>query len=233
MKMNVTNMEKYFLLALSMIGVLTVNAQDDDTNKKPQDGKKSWYFQPGAIFVSFDESAELNAAGNPVPDASLNLSNSTLPGVQVGYHLSDNISLSTVVTVPVKTTATGTGAVAGITVGEATIIPLDLIGNYHFYLGGFQPFFGAGINYTIISQIEDANVLNIEADNTFGFVLRGGFDFMFSKNWGFNASVLYHFITTDLSGTLDPAIPGLGGAPITSEVQINPLAVQVGITYKL
>ncbi|RKR07974.1 outer membrane protein [Maribacter vaceletii] len=216
------------VVTLALLLVPKVFLAQDNSDKD-----KGWYIQPGILLVNFLEDSEVSAAGAPIPGASLKLSNDTSPSVQFGYNFSKKFSISSLVAIPPKTTATGEGPLDGLTAGKVSFVPIILSANYHFTLKNFKPFIGAGINYTIISKEEDANIINLKADNMFGPIIRGGFDFMFSKKWGFNASATMNFIKTDLTGSVDPSIPDLGGAPVEASVTVNPLAIQLGLVYKL
>lgn len=230
MKTQNTKLIAIFICIMALpLTMFSQENNDADTDKK----KSGWYIQPGVLFVNFIEDSKVNAAGSEIPDATVELSNETTPSIQFGYYLSEKFSISSLIALPPTTTITGKGAIEGLTIGEVTFMPIIVSGNYHFNISkNIEPFIGAGLNYTIITKEEDANILNLQAEDMFGFVLRGGFNIMFSENWGFNASATMNFISTDIEGSVDPLIPGLGGAPVTAEVDVNPLGIQVGAVYK-
>ncbi|SEB45352.1 Outer membrane protein W [Tenacibaculum sp. MAR_2009_124] len=205
-----------FLLFLSTIGVS--NAQ------------KGFYAQAGFLQISFQESSSVSIAGNTIDGATLKLSDPSTGAIQIGYFLNDNISLSTVLTIPPKTSIQGEGPLSTLTIGEATITPLFLLGNYHFDIDKFKPFLGAGIVYAIIDT-EDNALTNLEADNAFGISVRGGIDYFFNDKIGINASATYSFLKTDAIGSVASAIPVLGGAPATATLTLNPIAIQFGMVY--
>ncbi len=105
--------------------------------------------------------------------------------------------------------------------------------NYHFtQFGKFQPFIGAGVTYTIILDEEGDAINDLRVDDGFGGLLRVGFDYMMDDHHGLFFSVQKLFVDTEISGTIDPAIPGLGGAPVTGEVGLDPLIIHTGYTYR-
>jgi outer membrane protein len=105
--------------------------------------------------------------------------------------------------------------------------------HYHFQQSGaFQPFLGGGIAYTIVFGTKDNAIVNLRVSNSIGAVIRGGFDVMFSDRWGAFMSVSKVFVTTRASGNANPAIPTLGGAPVSAHVSFNPLILFSGITYR-
>jgi outer membrane protein W len=55
---------------------------------------------------------------------------------------------------------------------------------------------------------------------------------MFSDRWGAFLSVSKVFVSTNASGNADPAIPILGGAPVSAHVSFNPLVLFSGITCR-
>jgi outer membrane protein len=108
-----------------------------------------------------------------------------------------------------------------------------LTANYHFrQFGAFQPFLGAGITYTVVFGTKDSAIVNLRVSNSIGAVIRGGFDVMFSDRWGAFFSVSKIFVTTKASGNANPAVPALGGAPVSAHVNFDPLVLFSGITYR-
>jgi outer membrane protein len=192
-----------------------------------------FYFNLGAAGLLFDTSASINAVGRPLPGSNLRASNNVTLGFGVGYFLTRNVSLLVLLGVPPETTLTGRGTFSGLTLGKVTYGPSMLTANYHFrQFGTFQPFLGAGITYTVVFGTKDNAIVDLRVNNSIGAVIRAGFDVMLSDRWGAFLSVSKVFVSTNASGNANPAIPVLGGAPVSAHVSFNPLVLFSGITCR-
>jgi outer membrane protein len=118
-------------------------------------------------------------------------------------------------------------------VGETKHLPPTVTLQYHFLPDGkFQPYVGAGINYTIF--FDDGAEGALEAlggdleidDNSFGLAGQIGFDYMLNDRWFLNLDFRYISIETDAKVT----IPGVG--TIKEDVDINPFLYGINVGYK-
>ena len=190
-----------------------------------------FYVDVGAAGLLFDTNASIDVAGSPLPGANLHASNNVTLGLGIGYFVTPNISLLTVLGVPPTTTLTGRGVLSGVTLGKVTYGPSMLVANYHFrQFGAFQPFLGAGVTYTVVFGTEDNAITNLKVSNSVGAVIRTGFDAMLSDRWGAFISLSKVFVATNASG--NAAIRPLVGAPISAHVSFNPLVLFSGVTYR-
>jgi outer membrane protein len=190
-----------------------------------------FYVDLGAAGLLFDTNASLDVAGSPLLGSNLHASNNVTLGLGIGYFVTPNISLLTVLGVPPTTTLTGRGVLSGVTLGKVTYGPSMLVANYHFrQFGAFQPFLGAGVTYTVVFGTEDNAITNLKVSNSVGAVIRTGFDAMLSERWGAFISLSKVFVATNASG--NAAIRPLVGAPISAHVSFNPLVLFSGVTYR-
>jgi outer membrane protein len=187
----------------------------------------------GIAGLLFDTNASINVAGNPLPNSNVRASNNVTLGLGVGYFFTPNISVMALVGVPPTTKLSGQGGLSGLTLGKVTYGPSILAANYHFrQFGAFQPYVGAGISYTIIFGTDDSAVVNLRVKNAVGAVIRAGFDVMLSDRWGVFFSANKIFVSTNITGSVNPAIPGLGGAPASANISFDPLILFSGVTYR-
>jgi outer membrane protein len=190
-----------------------------------------FYVDLGAAGLLFDTNASIDVAGRPLLGSNLHASNNVTLGLGIGYFVTPNISLLTVLGVPPTTTLTGRGVLSGVTLGKVTYGPSMLVANYHFrQFGAFQPFLGAGVTYTVVFGTEDNAITNLKVSNSVGAVIRTGFDAMLSDRWGAFISLSKVFVATNASG--NAAIRPLVGAPISAHVSFNPLVLFSGVTYR-
>ena len=95
----------------------------------------------------------------------------------------------------------------------------------------FQPYVGAGINYTwffdteLTSEAEDKGFSGLDLDDSWGFAAQVGMDYMLTDNVMLNAQVRYIDIDTQGSTTF-------GGREVEVDVDVDPFVYMVGLGYK-
>lgn len=219
MKITRTNQPAYGLISLSALALLMASGSATAQ-------ESGWYLELGAAHVEFSEAARVAVAGNPIPESDAILSNNQTVAAGLGYRFDNNFSIIGVIGVPPTTKLKGAGSLAGMDVGEVTYGPAFVTVNYHFpTTGAFKPYIGAGINYTIIFDTEDGDdISNFDADNTSGAVLRAGFEYRINDNHGFFVSANKILISTKATGT----VPAFGGAPVSADIDLDPLIIHAG-----
>ena len=99
----------------------------------------------------------------------------------------------------------------------------------------FQPYVGAGINYTWIydehvsSGAQQAGFSNFKADNSWGWAAQIGADYMINDKWMINGQVRYIDISTTATVETNGVAPGTRAKV---DVDVDPLVYMVGIGYK-
>ena len=190
------------------------------------------YIRVGYAHVSFSMDATPIVGGVVLADANAKASRNQTIGVEFGHFLTHAVSVSLIVGAPPTTSITGTGIMAGVPFGRITYGPAILAANYHVNgLGRFRPFVGAGANYTVILSTHDDAMIHLRAKNAVGFVARGGADVALTRRIGLFASVQKILVSTDINAEVNPAIPGLGGAPVSARAKLDPLIVHTGLTF--
>ncbi|QND73426.1 OmpW/AlkL family protein [Tardiphaga robiniae] len=163
-----------------------------------------------------------------VPGSSLKTSDQVVPELDISYFFTPNLAAELILGVT-KHHVTGDGAIAGLDVGKAWLLPPTLTFQYHFtQFGAFKPYIGAGVNYTwFFSQsASGVGVTSSRLKDAAAPVLQFGFDYMIDKHWGWNVDVKKMWMRPDWEGTL------ASGAAITGQVKLDPWLVGTGITYK-
>ncbi len=112
-------------------------------------------------------------------------------------------------------------AADGTKVGETKHLPPTFSLKYHFTTGSaFNPYLGAGLNYTTFFSTKTTGPLNgldLDLDDSFGFAAQVGFDYEFSDTMMLNFDFRWMNIETDakLDGvfletvTIDPTVYGI------------------------
>ncbi len=116
-----------------------------------------------------------------------------------------------------------------IDLGEVWLLPPTLTAQYHFQPDDpvFRPYIGAGINYTEFFGHDGADPIVHKAHfkPSFGFALQAGVDFPINEHWSINIDVKKVWINTDVKLDTDAGL-------VRADVDINPLIVGVGVSYR-
>lgn len=184
----------------------------------------------GIAFVKWNEGAEINVAGTPLP-GTITATNNTGIEVDAHYFVTPDISIALAVGVPPTTTLSGAGELDGIgTLGTVTYGPGTLTAVYHVNgMGPIKPYLGAGYNYTIIFDTDDALLQDFEAKDATGPVLQAGFDVAINERFGiyFDAKKIFAKSATTWF------LPTTGGlAPGTARVTLDPLVLNAGVSVR-
>jgi len=134
--------------------------------------------------------------------------------------------------VKLKGTAVGAGKLGSLKQLPPTLsvvyYPLDS-------KSAFQPYVGAGINYTWIydesvsGSAKQAGFSNFKAENSWGWAAQIGADYMITDKWMINGQVRYIDIST--KATVDNNALGQGTRAKVN-VDVDPMVYMVGIGYK-
>ncbi|WP_227370736.1 OmpW/AlkL family protein [Halomonas sp. M20] len=117
----------------------------------------------------------------------------------------------------------------GANVASTKHLPPTLTLQYYPFGGTdsrVQPYVGAGVNYTRFSdETLDLPGADLELDNSWGYAAQFGVDLLISEHWALNAAAWYLDIDSD-------ATVSAGGADYDTEVEIDPLVVMGGLSFR-
>lgn len=187
------------------------------------------------LALNGSEAAFIGAVGAE----ELGLDSDTQLGLTIEYMLDSNWGVELLAATPFEHTATTTGALNGLDIADIKHLPPTLSAVYHFNNGSaFQPYVGAGLNYTIFFSEDTTNAAdatfatlgltggNVELDDSLGLALQVGFDYQLNEKWLVNASVRWIDIDTEATIKFD------NGSKISSDVDVDPMVYSVMIGYK-
>jgi outer membrane protein len=171
-------------------------------------------------FLVRVRAVDLQSANTDSTGLDLSINNKIIPEIDFSYFITPQWALELVLTYPQKQTVRA----GGTEIGSLKHLPPTLTAQYHFTgLGAFQPYLGAGVNYTRFSNVTFVPAVQTAlqpslSKNSFGLALQVGFDYEFMKNTTFNLDVKKVQIRTDVSsagtkvGTfkVDPWLIGVG-----------------------
>lgn len=201
----------------------------------------------GAITVNTHEDTsgvKIDRSGNPgVPvgtdlGGKATMDNDTQLGLNFAYMVTDHVGVELLAATPFKhdVNIKGAGlAAANGKLGTLEHLPPTLSLVYYPLntKSAFQPYVGAGINYTWVmdgdtsSEAESAGFSNLRADNSWGWAAQIGADYMLTDHLLINAQVRY--IDLDTTAYVDHA--GLG-VRAKVDVDVSPYVYMVGLGYK-
>ena len=192
----------------------------------------------GFTTVTPDESTSTIIAGGNDLGVALTIDSNTQLGINIAYFVTDKINIELLAATPFKhdvNFSVNDPLGTGTKLGEVTHLPPTLTANYYFNdaSSAFQPYIGAGINYTFIfdeeftSANKDAGLSNLSLDNSFGLSAQVGMDYKIDTDWHVNASVRFIDIDTDASFNVGEASGSV------NSIEIDPwvYTLSVGYTY--
>jgi len=167
-----------------------------------------------------------NGSVDGIPGSDLSYSDTVVPEADISYFFTDNISAELILGTTYANVH-GEGSIAGLgDIGKTWLLPPTLTLQYHFTdFGAFQPYLGAGVNYTVFYNQSGKSADSLDVKNTFGVALQAGFDYMFDEHWGANLDVKKIFLRPDFDATV-------GGADVSGKAKLDPWLIGAGVTYR-
>ena len=210
---------RIILLAVGLLG--TIIATQPSARAEDESALKGLLIRGRMLAVIPQSSADISGIGG-----TTDISNAYVPELDLSWFFTKNIAVEAIAAITkhdVKATGTSIGSVD---LGSVWLLPPTVLLQYHHpFANGFKPYVGAGVNYTVFFN-EDApggTVTNINYDNTFGWALQVGADYMLNEHWLVNVDLKKLFINTDVS---------INNGAIKADVDINPWIVGVGMGYR-
>lgn len=171
--------------------------------------------------------------------AGIDVDSATTLGVDITYMVTDNFGVELMLDTTSKHDINGTGNLAGVSVGDVTVLPPSLIGVWHFTpASNIRPYVGAGLNYTMFlsesttgqfTSTMDSVVgpgvtsTGVSVDDTLSIVVQAGVDIDINKDWYVSLDAKY----IDLNTTATVQVNGADAA--TVDFDLNPLVLGVGV----
>lgn len=189
-----------------------------DANPSGDDWAHSFLVRGRIAGVFPEDSARYNV---PV---STHVSDQFIPELDLSYFFTNNIAAETICCI----TKHEVSLSGGPALGDAWLIPLSVMAQYHFHLGGgVKPYIGAGpalVLVTANSRKGPATSFNLETYNP-GFVLQAGIDVKLRDNWYLNADIKKFFVDIDAQVTT-------AGGTVSGKASIDPIVAGIGIGYR-
>jgi outer membrane protein len=195
----------------------------------------------GAITVDPQESSSdiwVGALGMDVAGTKATLDSDTQLGLNFAYMLTNNIGIELLAATPFSHDVGVKGMPGGFAglngkLGSLKHLPPTLSVVYYPLdaSSAFQPYVGAGINYTwffdtkLSSEAEGKGFSGLDMKDSWGLAAQVGMDYMLTDNIMLNAQVRY--IDIDTTGTTN-----ILGDKVKVDVDVDPFVYMVGLGYK-
>lgn len=186
----------------------------------------------GAVTVDpREDSGAVELAGAALPGTGATLDSDTQLGLNFAYMLTDKVGVELLAATPFSHDVGVTGVIDKL--GSIKHLPPTVSLVYYPLDNGsaFQPYVGAGVNFTwffdeeLSSAAKGAGFDGFSLENSWGLAAQVGADYMLNDNWMINAQVRY--IDIETTGKTS-----LGGAPVKVDVDVDPWVYMVGLGYK-
>jgi len=202
-----------------------------------------------------------NGAGGVFNGAGTTISWSVMPTLSLGYYFNKNWSVEAICCVSPHHVQ-GTGSINGGSVIKTWVFPPTLTLVYHFTnFGAFQPYVGAGVNFTaywgtragnqpfqipLYMNTTTAGLNNTIGSYTatgatitpsWGVAAQAGMDYMINKEWGWNLDAKWILMEPNAhvygnyNSNLGNLLNGVGGLQNTSTY--NSLSVPLNLGVKI
>lgn len=151
----------------------------------------------------------------------VSIEDKVIPEFDVAYAFNEHWSADLVLTVPQEHKVKS----AGTPLGTFKHLPPTLLAKYTIgTFGGFTPYVGAGVNFTLIFDDDlAAGATKLKLDNySVGPAGQAGFDYKLNERWSLNADVKRAMLRTD--------VKLVGGAKLT-EARLDPWLYSLGLRY--
>ncbi len=195
----------------------------------------------GAITVDPQESSSdiwVGALGMDVAGTKATLDSDTQLGLNFAYMLTNNIGIELLAATPFSHDVGVKGMPGGFAglngkLGSLKHLPPTLSVVYYPLdaSSAFQPYVGAGINYTwffdtkLSSEAEGKGFSGLDMKDSWGLAAQVGMDYMLTDNIMLNAQVRY--IDIETTGTTN-----IFGDKVKVDVDVDPFVYMVGLGYK-
>jgi len=189
---------------------------------------KRWAVSVNATRVLVSENApDITLAGGHVPGSNVRIGDATTVTADIGYFVTPNIAGNLFLGVPPTAQIDGAGSLEPLgTVAKVNYGPIILSAQYHFNnLGKVHPYLGVGVGRIIFLNARDRALANFSIDDSWAPAAQVGVRYELGAEWMLNADVRYVPFSTHATGSL-------GGAPVRTRLDIDPVLTSVGVTYR-
>lgn len=203
------------LAALACAHLTGAHAADSSTDKR-------LWLHLGVARITYNEKVDVSMGGSAysnLPDAGFS-SNRALV-FDVGYELWPGLIASFMAGTPPTTTLRSPSS--GGALGKVQYGPAILGAHYHWQIGRFKPYLGAGAAYAAVLDSRDAGLTGLKVDSAWGTAGILGFEYEITP--GTHVYLDLRRLWLDTRGS------AAQGA-IRADIQLNPSIVSAGLGWR-
>lgn len=207
-----------------------------------------WVVRIRAASINPNEDSRLGKTVNNLlgttamsPDAELSVSDNLIPEIDISYYFTKHLAAELILALGskhnVRIKDDNLTTIGNQSLGSVDALPPTLTLQWHLNPDEtFDPYIGAGINYTVMLDryargsrgAIAGNKIKVDRDS-WGYALQAGLDINLTDNWLINADVKY--IDIDTTVKLRGAATGNAWRTVDS-LDINPWVIGIGIGKK-
>jgi outer membrane protein len=196
-----------------------------DAVKHGEKGPTShWSVRVGVARALYNSDARITTRGNVIPGSTARVTDNTTLTIDVGYDLSEDVSVMLMGGFPPSANVVGEGSVSSFgKLGRVQFGPVVLTAVYRLSAWkGFRPYIGAGGAHLFILKTDDRAVKDLKVQDHNGFVLQSGVEYRLSRNWDLFADYKHIWFNVYATGSL-------AGEPVRAKVTLNPDLMSAGL----
>lgn len=183
-----------------------------------------------ALVAPNEDSSTVRLDGTSVPGTKVTADDSTQLGLTLAYMLTDHVGVELLAATPFRHRLGLKGAGLDGKLADVKQLPPTLTLQYFPMESSskWQPYVGAGLNYTKFFDEDLTGALpltDLKLDDSWGLALQLGTDYMLTDRVMINAALWYLDIDTK-------ATAKLGATRVAADVDIDPWVFMVGLGFR-
>ncbi len=163
-------------------------------------------------------------------NGTVEISDEFVPELDFTYFIANNVGIEVIAAIAPHDVKAVDTMLGEVDLGDVTLLPPTVTLQYHFPVTPkLRIYGGVGANFTAFFNEDlpsDSGLVSIDYDESFGFALQAGLDYMINDKWMINLDVKRVDINPDVP--IDAGELGI----VTADVDIDPYIVGVGIGRK-
>lgn len=185
--------------------------------------KGDWIVTGRLTDVSSGADDSIFTAGGVDTGLNVDVGHDLMPTLNFTYFLTDHVSVEAVLGAT-QHQIRAQGGATDVAVHETWVVPPVVTLQYRpMPEARVSPYVGAGLNYMLFFDGKDQNGFTVDLEDGFGYALQAGADVAISGPWSLNVDVKKVWFDTTAT---------INGGALTSDVNIDPWIVSVGVARK-
>lgn len=191
------------------------------------DGDRPFFVRLGYGQAYYRTTGRASVAGQPVEGARVALDDVRFAALELGWRFAPDWSVAVLGGLPPTVALQGRGDFAPFGLLRKVRYGSVAAGvQYHpFRLGRFEPFIGAGLNYTVIFRTRGGSLSELNVADNAGPYLQVGGQFRLTPDLAAFVDVRKTWLSFDSKGVA-------GGLPVRVGIDPDPVSVAIGLSYR-